>query len=59
MCSIKKNTSFDCWDDDIETRRNVKKIFKKIKFVKPTNNNLKKYSEIYLSPGISIYKSNI
>ncbi len=55
----KKNTSFDCWDDDIETRRNVKKIFKKIKFVKPTNNNLKKYTEIYLSPGISIYKSNI
>ena len=43
---IKKNESFNCWDDDIKARKRVKKLLKNNKLVNPKNNSLNGYAKI-------------
>ncbi|MFL2543939.1 MAG: UDP-N-acetylmuramoyl-L-alanine--D-glutamate ligase [Alphaproteobacteria bacterium] len=46
--------SFHCWDDNKSIRYSLKKKFSKLKFTQINNINLKKYNNIYLTPGLSI-----
>ena len=52
----KKNESFNCWDDDLQVRKQAKKFLKNTKLINPKKNNLDRYDKIYVSPGISTRK---
>ena len=51
---IQQKKTFDCWDDNKKIRNSIKKNYAKLKF-KKIDKNLKKYKNIYLTPGISIH----
>jgi len=55
----RSSKGFNCWDDNLDARKRIRKLFKGTKLINPKNNNLNKYEKIYLSPGISIKKINI
>ena len=50
---IQQKKTFDCWDDNKKIRNSIKKNYAKLEF-KKIDKNLKKYKNIYLTPGISI-----
>mgnify|MGYP001181797469 CR=1 FL=1 len=49
-----KNIAFDCWDDSKKTRYLLKKKFTNLNLIPIKKINLKKYNNIYLTPGVSI-----
>ena len=50
----KQKTPYDCWDDNVNIRYSIKKIFPKINFININKFDLKKYDNIYVTPGLSI-----
>ncbi len=52
---IKQNKKFYCWDDNKKKRETIKNNFKKVKFKKINKNNIEKYNNIFLTPGISLH----
>ncbi len=54
----KNNEIFHIWDDNENVRKKIKKIFKNQLFLNPLRVNLLKYTNIYVTPGIS-FKKNI
>ena len=46
---------FHCWDDSKKTRHLLKKKFSQLNFTPINKSNLKKYNNIYLTPGVSIF----
>ena len=53
-----KNIKFHCWDDQFNTRKQVKQNIKNIKLVNPKKINLNDYENIILSPGIAYNDDN-
>ena len=51
----KKKKIFDCWDDDKKKRNLLKKEFPNLKYTKISKANFKKYKNLYLTPGVSIF----
>ena len=51
---MKKKQLFDCWDDNKNIRNSLKKKFSKLSFIKINKTSLKKYKNLYLTPGISL-----
>ena len=49
----KKN--FDCWDDSKKIRDSLKKKISDLNFTPINKNNLARYKNIYLTPGLSIF----
>ena len=49
-----QNKNFDCWDDSKKTRYLLKKKFRNLSLIPINKTNLKKYNNIYVTPGISI-----
>ncbi len=50
---------FHCWDDNKRIRDSLKKKFSKLNFTQINNINLKKYNNIYLTPGLSIFDEKV
>jgi len=50
----KQKKAFDCWDDNKKIRNSVNKNLPKLNLKKINNKNIKKYNNIYLTPGISL-----
>ena len=50
----KQDKNFECWDDNKKTRYLLKKKFKNLNLIPINKINLKNYSNIYVTPGISI-----
>ena len=51
----KQKKMFDCWDDDKQKRNLLKKKYPKLNFIQINKNNFKKYNNLYLTPGISLF----
>ena len=49
----KQKKEFDCWDDSKTIRNLLNKKFQKLNYIKIKNHDLKKYNNLYLTPGIS------
>ena len=49
----KQKKEFDCWDDSKKIRNLLNKKIPKLNYIQINNNDLKKYSNLYLTPGIS------
>ena len=52
---IKKKLIFDCWDDNKDLRNSLKKKFSSINYIQVNKAKLKKYKNIYLTPGVPIF----
>ena len=50
----KQDKNFECWDDSKKTRYLLKKKFKNLNLIPINKINLRKYNNIYVTPGISI-----
>ena len=51
----KKKKIFDCWDDNIKIRNLLKKKFPSLSYTKINKANFKKYNNLYLTPGMSLF----
>ena len=51
----KQKKNFHCWDDNKKIRDSVIDKFPKLNFIRINKNYLKKYNNVYLTPGLSIY----
>ena len=58
LLKLQKKT-FHCWDDNKRIRDSLKKKFPKLNFTQINNINLKKYNNIYLTPGLSIFDEKV
>ena len=52
LIKLKKN--FHCWDDNKKLRDVLIKKFPKLKFKKVQKNNINKYNNFFLTPGVSL-----
>lgn len=53
---LRKNKQiFDCWDDNKNIRNLLKKKYSNLNFIQINKNNFKKYKNLYLTPGLSIF----
>ena len=50
----KQKKAFDCWDDNKKIRDSANKNLPKLNLKKIDKKNIKKYNNIYLTPGISL-----
>ena len=46
---------FECWDDNKNTRKSLKKKFPNLSFTKIDKDSFKKYKNLYLTPGLSFF----
>ena len=55
----KQKKTFSCWDDNKKIRNSIKQNFPKINFIQINKTELKKYKNIYLTPGLSIFDKRL
>ena len=55
----KQKKTFECWDDNKKTRIVLSKVISNLKYNKINKTSSKKYKNIYLTPGISIYDKKV
>ena len=52
---LKNKQIFDCWDDNVNIRKLIKKKIPSLKYTKINKENFRKYKNLYLTPGLSIF----
>ena len=51
----KQKKIFHCWDDNKKTRELINKKIPKLNYFNIKKTNLKKYTNLYITPGISLF----